>query len=62
MAKSQVEVHFTLPIDETQLHHKTDAEYKAKETFVLGTSYGKVTSVQAKQQNFLTYRDGISQT
>ena len=35
MAKSQVEVQFTLPIDETRLHHKTDAEYKAKEAFVL---------------------------
>ena len=35
MAKTQVEVQFTLPIDETLLHHKTDAEYKAKEAFVL---------------------------
>ena len=35
MAKSQVEVHFTLPIEETRLHHKTKAEYKAKEAFVL---------------------------
>ncbi len=26
MAKTQVEVQFTLPIDETLLHHKTDAE------------------------------------
>ena len=61
MAKSQVEVHFTLPIEETRLHHKTKAEYKAKEAFVLEL-LGKVTSVQAKQQNFLTYRDGNSQT
>ena len=35
MAKTQVEVQFTLPIDENLLHHKTDAEYKAKEAFVL---------------------------
>lgn len=35
MAKTQVEVQFTLPIDETLLHHKTDAETKAKEAFVL---------------------------
>lgn len=35
MAKTQVEVQFTLPIDETLLHHKTDAEYKAKEAFIL---------------------------
>ncbi len=35
MAKTQVEVQFTLPIDETLLHHKTDAEDKAKEAFVL---------------------------
>ena len=35
MAKTQVEVQFTLPIDETLLHHKTDAERKAKEAFVL---------------------------
>ncbi|MDE0316208.1 MAG: UPF0175 family protein [Candidatus Poribacteria bacterium] len=35
MAKTQVEVQFTLPIDETLLHHKIDAEYKAKEAFVL---------------------------
>lgn len=33
--KTQVEVQFTLPIDETLLHHKTDAEDKAKEAFVL---------------------------
>lgn len=35
MSKTQVEVQFTLPIDETLLHHKTDAEYKAKEAYVL---------------------------
>ncbi len=35
MEKTQVEVHFTLPINETLLHHKTDAEDKAKEAFVL---------------------------
>ncbi len=35
MAKTQVEVQFTLPIDETLLQHKTDAECKAKEAFVL---------------------------
>ena len=35
MAKTQVEVQFTLSIDETLLHHKTDAEKKTKEAFVL---------------------------
>ena len=37
MAKTEVEVQFTftLPIDERFLQHKTDAEHKAKEAFVL---------------------------
>ena len=35
MAKTEVEIRFTLPIDEVLLQHKTDAEHKAKETFVL---------------------------
>ena len=35
MAKTQVEVQFTFPIDESFLQHKTDAEDKAKEAFVL---------------------------
>ncbi len=35
MDKSQVEVQFTLAIDEALLHHKSDAEYKAKEAYVL---------------------------
>ncbi len=35
MAKTQVEIQFTLPIDETLLLHKTDVELKAKEAFVL---------------------------
>ena len=37
MAKTEVEVQFTftLPIDESVLQHKTDAERKAKEAFVL---------------------------
>ena len=37
MAKAEVEVQFTftLPIDESFLQHKTDAERKAKEAFVL---------------------------
>ena len=35
IAKTQVEAQFTLPIDETLLHHKTDAEKKAKEALVL---------------------------
>ncbi len=35
MSKTQVEIQFTLPIDETLLLHKTDAELKAKEAFVL---------------------------
>ena len=37
MAKTEVEVQFTftLPIDESFLQHKTDAERKAKEAFVL---------------------------
>ena len=35
MAKAEIEVTFTLPIDESFLHHRTDAERKAKEAFVL---------------------------
>ena len=35
MAKTEVEIRFTLPIDEVLLQHKTDAEHKAKEAFVL---------------------------
>lgn len=37
MAKTEVEVQFTftLPIDESFLQHKIDAERKAKEAFVL---------------------------
>ena len=35
MAKTEVEVQFTLPIDESFLQHKRDAERKAKEAFVL---------------------------
>ena len=37
MTKAEVEVQFTftLPIDESFLQHKTDAERKAKEAFVL---------------------------
>lgn len=37
MAKAEVKVQFTftLPIDERFLQHKTDAECKAKEAFVL---------------------------
>ena len=37
MSKTEVEVQFTftLPIGERFLHHKTDAERKAKEAFVL---------------------------
>ena len=37
MAKTEVEVQFTftLPIDESFLEHKTNAERKAKEAFVL---------------------------
>lgn len=37
MAKTEVEVQFTftLPIDESFLQHKTDAERKAQEAFVL---------------------------
>ena len=37
MAKAEVKVQFTftLPIDESFLQHKTDAERKAKEAFVL---------------------------
>ena len=37
MAKTEVEIQFifTLPIDESLLQHKTDAERKAKAAFVL---------------------------
>ena len=35
MAKTEVEIRFTLPLDGILLQHKTDAEHKAKEAFVL---------------------------
>ena len=35
MAKSEVEVRFSLPLDEVSLQHKVDAERKAREAFVL---------------------------
>ena len=35
MAKTEVEIRFTLPLDEALLKHKVDAEYKAREAFVL---------------------------
>ena len=35
MAKTEVEVRFTLPLDEILLEHKAGAERKAREAFVL---------------------------
>ncbi len=35
MAKTELEVRFTLPLDEVLLQHKGDAEHKAREAFVL---------------------------
>ncbi len=35
MAKTEVEVRFTLPLDEVLLQHKRDAECKAREAFIL---------------------------
>ena len=35
MAKTELEVRFTLPLDEVLLQHKIDAECKAREAFVL---------------------------
>lgn len=35
MAKTEVEVRFTLPLDGILLEHKADAERKAREAFVL---------------------------
>ena len=35
MAKTELEVRFTLPLDEVILKHKVDAEHKAREVFVL---------------------------
>ena len=35
MAKTEIEVRFTLPLDEVLLQHKVDAECKAREAFVL---------------------------
>ena len=35
MAKTELEVRFTLPLDEVLLKHKVGAEHKAKEAFVL---------------------------
>ena len=35
MAKTEVEVRFTLPLDEVLLQHKSDAECKAREAFIL---------------------------
>ncbi len=61
MAKTQVEIQFTLPIDEALLHHKTDAEYKVKEAFVLEL-LRQGTLALAKPQNYLTFHDGIFQS
>ena len=33
--KTELEIRFTLPLDEVLLKHKMDAEHKAKEAFVL---------------------------
>lgn len=35
MVKTEVEIRFTLPLDELLLQHKVAAEHKAKEAFVL---------------------------
>ena len=35
MAKTEVDIRFTLPLDEVLLKHKIDAEHKAKEAYVL---------------------------
>ena len=35
MAKTEVEIRFTLPLDKVRLQHKIDAEHKAKEASVL---------------------------
>ena len=35
LVKTELEVRFTLPLDEVLLKHKVDAERKAKEAFVL---------------------------
>ena len=35
MAKTEVEIRFTFPLDEVLLQHKGDAERKAQEAFVL---------------------------
>ena len=35
MAKTEVEIRFTLPLDEVLLQHKVEAERKAREVFVL---------------------------
>ena len=35
MAKTELEVRFTLPLDEVLLQHKIDAERKAREAFIL---------------------------
>lgn len=50
MAKAEVEIQFrfTLPIDERFLQHKTDAEHKAKEAFVLELlRYGDISAGRA---------------
>ena len=50
MAKMEVKVQFTftLPIDESLLQHKTDAERKAKEVFVLELlRYGDISAGRA---------------
>ena len=50
MAKTDIEVQFTftLPINESFLEHKTDAERKAKEAFVLELlRYGDISAGRA---------------
>ena len=58
MAKTELEVRFTLPLNEALLKHKMDAEHKAKEALFLNFSV-KAILVLAGRHDCSTFRDGI---
>ena len=69
MTQTEVEIRFTLPLDEVLLPHKVDAEHKAREAFVLellrqdDISAGKAASllnISRWDLSELMYEAGIS--
>ena len=69
MARTELEVRFTLPLDEVLLQHKVEAQHKAKEAFVLellrqgGISAGRAArllNISRWDLSDLMYQTGIS--